>query len=691
MSKRYLLEIGVEEIPAQYIPSTKLQLREAFERLFRESDMEVESLRVETTPRRLVVLALGITSHTEDRFEIVKGPAKKIAYDENGNPTKALNGFLRSQGVTTQQVTIKELNGVEYVYAQKTLRAKDVDEVLISSVPEIIRKINFPKSMKWGGKSLRFARPIRWLVSILDDAVLPFELEGIPVSNVTRGHRFLGAKSIVIESIDTYEEQLKENYVILSSDQRRERIVRGMNRLAKEKGGNVLSDEDLLEEVANIVEYPTPLIGNIQEKYLSLPKEVIITPMKDHQRYFPVVKDNGQLLPYFITVRNGDEQGIDIVRKGNEKVLAARLEDAKFFYEEDLSKPLSAYKEDLKSITFQESLGTMYDKTNRLKKLSKLLGEKFEVSEDTLTTLSRAASLCKADLATKMVVEFTELQGVMGKIYAEKAKENSLVSNAIYEHYLPRFATDTLPTSTAGTVLSIADKIDTIVGLFAVAVKVTGSQDPYGLRRNALGIIHILIGNRMNIDLASVIKDALYVYVEEDGLVFDYDEVMQTTMDFFVNRLRNKFIDDGYRHDIINAVLATDSSDIYDLSLRLPVLAAWLENRENMEALDAFTRVENLTSAHPVSASVVPDLFQTSEEKDLYASVLESRAEEHLGRREYAEVLADLSAFTKPINDFLDNVMVMVEDVEIRENRLALLGTVSSLITQLFVSSEIVK
>ena len=248
--------------------------------------------------------------------------------------------------------------------------------------------------------------------------------------------------------------------------------------------------------------------------------------------------------------------------------MAARLETAKFFYEEDLSKPLSAYKEDLKSITFQESLGTMYDKTNRLKKLSKLLGEKFEVSEDTLTTLSRAASLCKADLATKMVVEFTELQGVMGKIYAEKAKENSLVSNAIYEHYLPRFATDTLPTSTAGTVLSIADKIDTIVGLFAVAVKVTGSQDPYGLRRNALGIIHILIGNRMNIDLASVIKDALYVYVEEDGLVFDYDEVMQTTMDF-LSIARNKFIDDGYRHDIINAVLATDSSDIYDLSLRL--------------------------------------------------------------------------------------------------------------------------
>ena len=373
---------------------------------------------------------------------------------------------MKGQGVEIDQISIREYNGEEYIYANVIKEGKTTETILSENMASIIKSIIFPKSMKWGGKNIRFARPIRWLVSLYNESVLPFDLEGIEAGNITKGHRFLGSNHIELKSVDEYFETLEKNYVLVDQNKRKDIIKYGSERLAKEKGGNLLMDINLLEEVTYIVEYPTPLIGRIEEEYLNLPIDVIITPMKEHLRYFPVVDDKGRLLPYFITVRNGNEEHIDVVAKGNEKVLGARLEDAKFFYYEDIKIPLEDYIEELKNITFQEKLGTLYDKTIRIQKLAVKIGNYLEVGQETKNNIERAAYLSKADLVTKMVDEFTELQGKMGMEYAKQSGENEIVSLAIYEQYLPRFAEDQLPTTTAGAILSIADKLDTIAGCF---------------------------------------------------------------------------------------------------------------------------------------------------------------------------------------------------------------------------------
>ena len=409
--------------------------------------------------------------------------------------------------------------------------------------------------MRWGGKSIRWARPIRYFVSILDDKILDFDAEGITVSNVTRGHRTLGNDKIVINSIDEYEKLLKENFVILPYKDRRDIIIRGLNKINMEKGGEYMHDDDLLDEVINIVEYPTVLAGDIDTKYLELPKEVIITPMKDHQRYFPVLDENGNLLPYFLLVRNGDDNHGENVVSGNKKVLVARLEDAKFFYEIDTAKKLEDYVEELKSLTFFEGLGSMYQKTQRLVDLSEKYQQDLNLGEDIKEDLKRAAYLSKADLVTKMVIEFTELQGTMGKIYALNSGENERVANAIEEQYMPRSAGGALPKTITGIVLSIADKIDSIVGLYAIEKYVTGSQDPFALRRSALGLINIILQNNIDVDLKVLINDALIAYTEENELPFDYDLTMEKTLEFIKDRLKNMLIDDGFRYDIVLSLI----------------------------------------------------------------------------------------------------------------------------------------
>ena len=474
MTKSYLLEIGVEEIPARYVKDSLRQLDEYFTSTLNNERLKFESIEVYSSPRRLTTIIKGIDDKQEDLSEEVKGPSKKISFDEQGNPTKALQGFMRGQKVGLEDIFYLENNGEEYVYARVLKKGLTTKDILFKIVPEIIKSINFPKSMKWGGKDIRFARPIRWLVSLLDDDIVDFEFEGIPVSNTTRGHRFLGSKNIKIENIDSYIDLLKENYVIVDQNERKEIIKYGAERLAKEKGGKLIQDEALLDEVTNLVEYPTPLIGRIKDEYLKLPKDVVITPMKEHLRYFPVLDDKNRLLPYFITIRNGNDQYLDIVTKGNEKVLGARLEDAKFFFNDDISKPLEDYVEELKGIIFQEKLGTLYDKTLRVQKLSEKIASYLETGEETEKNLARAAYLGKADLVTKMVTEFTELQGVLGMEYAKISGENEIVSLAIFEQYLPRFSGDKLPTTTAGSILSIADKLDTIVGMFAINIQPTG-------------------------------------------------------------------------------------------------------------------------------------------------------------------------------------------------------------------------
>ena len=510
MSKNYLLEIGVEELPARFVGDALEQLQTNTSNFLKEERISYSSMKVYSTPRRLTLIVEGLEDKQEDLKETVKGPAKKIAFDSDGNPTKALLGFMRGQNIDIASIYVEEHNGIEYVYADVVKEGKEIEEILKGNIPNIIKSINFPKSMRWGGKNIRFARPIRWLVSLLDDKIVSFDLEGIEASNITKGHRFLGSNRIELNNVDEYVEALRKNFVIVDQEERKDIIKYGSERLAKEKGGNLQQDENLLDEVTNIVEYPTPMIGRIKEEYLSLPADVVITPMKEHLRFFPVLDDKKRLLPYFITVRNGNDDFIETVIKGNEKVLGARLEDARFFYMDDVKRPLESYVDDLQRIVFQEKLGTLYDKTKRVQNLGIKIGEYLEVGEETERNIERAGYLSKADLVTKMVSEFTELQGKMGMEYARCSEENEIVSLAIFEQYLPRFAGDELPTTTAGSVLSIADKMDTISGLFAIGIHPTGSQDPFGLRRQALGIINIILDKKLNLSINELVETALY-------------------------------------------------------------------------------------------------------------------------------------------------------------------------------------
>ncbi len=673
MSKKYLLEIGVEEIPARYVNSALKQFNEGFDMVFKKENINYEKIDVYSTPRRLTAIIQGLDERQEDIEESVKGPSKKISFDEEGNPTKALQGFMRGQNVQLEDTFILDYNGEEYVYAKVKKIGKRIEDILIEKVPEIIKFINFPKSMKWGGKNLRFARPIRWIVSILENQVIPFELEGIQVSNITRGHRFLGSSNIVINNVEDYIETLRENYVIVDQNERKEIIKYGSERLAKEKGGKLIHDRELLDEVTNLVEYPTPIIGRIKDEYLTLPRDVVITPMKEHLRYFPVFDDKNRLLPYFITVRNGNEDYVETVIKGNEKVLGARLEDAKFFYNEDISNPLESYIESLKYITFQEQLGTLYDKTIRVQKLAEKIGNYLEVGEETEKNIKRASYLSKADLVTKMVTEFTELQGKMGMVYAKESGENEIVSLAIFEQYLPRFSGDDLPSTTAGAILSIADKLDSIAGLFAIDIHPTGSQDPFGLRRSALGIINIILDKKLNIALRDLIDFALYIYVEENGLAFDYNKIKNEIMDFFVGRIKNMFSDKGIRYDIIEAVINTDTDDIYDMKIKAIKLNEWLEKDDLSDVLAAFNRVATLAK-NAKSSEIMRDLF-TEDEIILYDSYnnIEDKVLSLINKKEYDKALDLFATLREPIDNFFENVMVMVEDEKLKDNRLGLL------------------
>lgn len=692
MNNKYLLEIGVEELPARFIGNALAQLENNMKNLLKEQRIEYESIETYATPRRLVLIIEGLGDKQETIEEKIKGPAKGIAYDEKGNPTKALQGFMRGQGIDIDQISFQDYNGEEYVYANVVKNGKMTEEVLSKNMANIIKSIVFPKSMRWGGKNIRFARPIRWIVSLYNESVVPFDLEGIKVGNITRGHRFLGSSHIELNSVDEYFKILEENYVIVDQNKRKDIIKYGSERLAKEKGGNLLMDAELLEEVTYLVEYPTPLIGRIEDEYLQLPVDVVITPMKEHLRYFPVVDDKGRLLPYFITVRNGNEKHIDIVTKGNEKVLGARLEDAKFFYYEDIKKPLEDYVEELNNIIFQEKLGTLYDKTIRVQKLAEKIGNYLEVGQETKKNIERAAYLSKADLVTKMVDEFTELQGKMGMEYAKQSGENEIVSLAIYEQYLPRFAGDQLPTTTAGAILSIADKLDTIAGSFAIGIQPTGSQDPYGLRRQALGIINIILDRKLNLNLGDIVDFALYIYVDENSLVFDYENTKQEILEFFNGRIKNIFSDMGIRYDIIDGVLSTETDDVYDLKLRADKLNDYIENKGLEEVLTTFNRVINL-GEKASSMEVKRELLVEEEEIELYEAFnsIEDKVITWLNKKEYDKALEQFIALREPVDNFFDHVMVMVDDEELRENRLSLLSKIAETMLMICDLSKIVK
>ena len=685
---RYLLEIGVEEIPSDYIEPTKSQLKEKFEKLIADNKLTVDEIRVESTPRRFAIFLENINASESDELISIKGPSTAIAYDEDGNPNKALLGFLKGQGADLSDVIVKDVNGSDYIFIEKKEESKSVEEVLRENVYDLVKSITFNRSMRWGGKSIRWARPIRYFVSILDDKVLEFDAEGIAVGNVTKGHRTLGSNHIEIQSIDDYENLLRDNYVILSDKERRDLIIRGLNKINMEKGGEFMKDEDLLHEVVNIVEYPTVLAGDIDEKYLALPKEVVVTPMKDHQRYFPVLDESGNLLPYFLLVRNGDDNHGENVVLGNKKVLVARLEDAKFFYDIDTAKPLESYIEELKTLTFFEGLGNMYQKTQRLVDLTSKYQQQLNLGEDIKDDLERAAYLSKADLVTKMVIEFTELEGTIGRIYAKESGETDRVAIAIEEQYLPKSAGGGLPKTITGIVLSIADKIDSIAGLYAIERYVTGSQDPFGLRRRALGLINIILKNNIDVDLRNLINDSLIVYTEKNGLPFDYDTTMERSIAFIKDRLKNLLIDDGYRYDIVNSVINSDDTNILRISQRIDAVTKFIE--ENDQALSYFTRVNNLAKDKSLT-EVNPDLLENDLEIKFYETITGLDQGPFQNSEDYKDEL-NLIADTKEVgNEYLDNTMINVEDEAIKNNRLAMLNILANRINKVFEVSEIVR
>lgn len=684
MSKDLLYEIGTEEIPAKYMPATLEQIKGIAEAMLKDKRIAFESIKTCGTPRRLTLLVKGVAEQQEDLEELVKGPSKKAAYDENGNPSKALLGFLKGQKAELDEIFVQELAGVEYIYFKKKEKGQPTKEVLKAILPNILTSITFPKSMKWGNKSFRFARPVRWLVPILGDELVEFDKDGILCSRNTRGHRVLSQGSIEIKNVSEYFDKLRKGFVIADQEERRTLIRKQCDELAKAKGGEVLMDEELLEEIVYLVEYPTALMGGFENEYLKLPKEVVITPMKEHQRYFPVIDKNKKLMNYFITVRNGDNRFLETVQEGNEKVLKARLADANFFYSEDRKNSLEDCVEKLKNVVFQETLGTIYDKTKRITAISEYLAEVVGVAGEARKQLLRSAYLCKADLVTNMVKEFDELQGIMGREYALLQGEKEEVADAILEHYLPRFAGDCTPETTNGSILSISDKMDTICGCFAIGIQPTGSQDPYALRRQAIGITSIILDSKMHLGLAHLADTALKAFAEKGILKGDAKAVKKDVIEFFKQRFRNVMIDRDFEYDVIDAVINAEFDDIYDSYLKIEELSKWKHRDEFLNILGSFNRVSNLASKAK-SSEINIELFTEKAELELLKAFdrVNAEYEGYVDNREYGKALKLMITLKKPIDDFFDNIMVMVEDEDIKNNRLGLLKSMANMMNRM--------
>lgn len=686
MNNYLLLEIGVEELPSRFGQTTLDQIENNLSKLLKEERINFDNIEKYATPRRLTFVIKNLADKATDLEEEVKGPAKKIAVDADGNFTKPALGFMKSKGLDPENVYFKQLGNAEYLFGTIKQEGKHTSEVLKTIVPEAIKNVTFPKAMRWGGKNMRFARPIRWMVALLNNEVLDIDLEGIKSSNITRGHRFLGEREFEVNSVEEYFEKLDKNFVVLDQHKRKEMIREQAVEVAKSLGGEVELDEDLLEEITFLVEYPTAFYGEFDEEYVKLPKEVVTTPMKEHQRYFPVLKD-GKLLPNFIAVRNGDSNRIDLVKAGNEKVLRARLADALFFYHEDTKKPLESFVDKLQTVVFQAKLGTVYDKTLRIEKLSQVILNELNMTESKENTL-RAAKLCKADLVTNMVFEFTELQGIMGRDYAQVSGENEEVCQGIFEHYLPRFAGDILPETNTGIALSIADKLDSIAGFFAIGIKPSGSQDPYALRRQALGILSILLDRKLSVNLNNLINAALDNY---SNLEFNKEEVASQIVEFFVERVKNLFKDLGIRYDVIDAVLNNNLDDISDIHTRALELNRWLQKDELVEMLTAFNRVATL--AEKATTDIVKeDLLKEDAEIKLYNGFKEikSNVESLLLDKKYNEALDAFATLRPLVDNLFDNVMVMDKDEAIKENRLGLLKQIYSTMLTICDLSKIV-
>lgn len=703
--EKLLFEIGTEEIPAKFMHGILKQLKELAAAKMQELRIPFEDITVYGTPRRMAFIADGVAETQADVVVEAKGPSVKIAY-VSGAPSKAAQGFARGQGVDVKDLVVRD----NYVYAVKHLAGQPVVELLPGLLMDILTSLSFPKTMRWADYEFRFVRPIRWMVALFGDQIIPVEICGVKSGKFSMGHRFMqqslkaaaesqgllsaalskvgnkvysalaGVKGAVeIPSAGDYKKVMYDNFVMVDQDERRALILQQIKDLAAQNGGEAEINEDLLEEVNYLVEWPTALCGKFEEKFLSLPKECIITPMREHQRYFPVLDEDGNLLNKFITVRNGGSEHLDIVTHGNERVLRARLSDAEFFFNEDRATKLEDRLEKLKTVSFQEGLGNMYDKSERLVKMAEMLRFAINTPVDE-EELRRCALLCKTDLVTGMVIEFTELQGVMGREYALLDGEKPEVATGIFEHYLPRFAGDALPATTIGRIVGIGDKLDNICATFSRGLAPTGSQDPYALRRQALGVINILLDANYHISLAKIIAGTLYlldIKPEETG------KLVPQIMEFFKQRLRNLLMDQGIRYDVIDAVFADKrNDDMVDLAVRCKALAAYVEAGNADPLVQVSVRVSNLCKKIEKEVAISGALFKDESENKLHEVVAAVSKEiiPEIVLYDYAAVLKAGEKVIEPVNTFFDNVMVMDEDENVKNNRLAMLEEVRGIV-----------
>ena len=675
MANDFLLEIGTEEIPAKFSPVAMTQLEEQARKRLTELRLPFTELKVFATPRRFALLVTGLEETQEDLSVEVKGPAVKAAYDAKGAPTKAVQGFARGQGVLVEDLYVQELKGVPYVYARKSETGLETNALLPQLAKDLINGLRFPKPMRWAGLDFHFARPIRWIVALYGTEVVPFEFVGLQSGRASRGHRTLATDVVLLARPSDYAEALRGAFVIVDPEERRADIQAQIKGLAESVGGQVPEDVELLDEVIHLVEFPTALLGEVASKYMDLPGSVITTPMREHQRYFPVRALDGKLLPYFITVRNGDSFALDTVKAGNEKVLKARLEDAAFYYREDQKVPLAGLVPKLGKIVYHEKLGTVEQRVERLRGLARFMANKLKFGEARQAVIDRTALLAKADLVTLMVSDFPELQGIMGADYARASGEKPEVCQGILEHYQPRFTGDALPMSDLGRIVSVADKMEAIVGAFSIGIQPTGSQDPYALRRQAQGIVAILLDAKWNLSLTELFQESYRALDAQGTSPLPIEDLLPLLQDFFQQRLRFVLLEQGLRYDTVDAALASGSDDLNRAVKRAQVLSEKRKEEPFTPYVQAYTRCLNLTkkeAPQAIDPSLLVDATEIALENAISLRI--ARFDQTLANGNYVMTYSLAEELVIHIEALFQAVMIMVDDEALKRNRLALLG-----------------